>query len=157
MPRYPQYREAGNGRPVPSTTEAGAAVLARTPRGLYGLAMTNPEHGYTSSAPQEETVLAILAHVSIFAFGLIGPLVLFLVVKDDPTKTFTRHHALEALNFHITLAIAGVVSAILVIVLIGFLMLLAVYVAGVVLGIMAAVAASRHELYRYPFTLRLVH
>ncbi len=99
----------------------------------------------------------MLAQLSIFAFGLIGPLVLFLVVKDDPGKQFTRHHALEALNFHITLAIAGVVSAILVIVLIGILMLAALGVAGVVLGIVAAVAASRRESYRYPFTLRLVH
>ena len=137
---------------MPSAT----AVLATSPPGPYGLAMTLPEYGHGSPAPQEDTVLAILAHVSIFAFGLIGPLVLFLVVKDDPAKTFTRHHALEALNFHITLAIAGVVSAILVVVLIGFLMLLALGVAGVVLGVLAAVAASRRELYRYPFTLRLV-
>ena len=119
--------------------------------------MTTPQYGYGAPTSQEDTVLAILAHVSIFAFGLIGPLVLFLVVKDDPAKTFTRHHALEALNFHITLAIAGVVSAILVIVLIGFLMLAVLGVAGAVLGILAAVAASRRELYRYPFTLRLVH
>ena len=119
--------------------------------------MTAPENSYGAPTVQEDPVLAILAHVSIFAFGLIGPLVLFLVVKNDPAKDFTRHHALEALNFHITLALAGVVSAILVIVLIGFVMLLGLSVAGVVLGILAAVAASRRELYRYPFTLRLVH
>jgi uncharacterized Tic20 family protein len=101
-------------------------------------------------------VLPVLAHLSLFAFGLVGPLVLWLVVKDDPNKPLTRHHAAEALNFHISLAIYGVVSLVLILVLVGILLLLVLAVASVVLAIIAAVAASKREYYRYPLTLRLV-
>ncbi len=98
---------------------------------------------------------AVLAHLSIFAFALLGPLVIYLIKRDE--SAFTRHHAAEALNFHITLAIAGVVAFILIFVLIGFVLLLALAIAGPVLGVLAALAANRREAYRYPFTLRFIH
>lgn len=102
----------------------------------------------------EETIWAVLAHLSIFAFALIGPLVIYLVKRDE--SPFTRQHAAEALNFHITLAIAGVISVILLFVLIGFFFLLVLAVAGPVLGILAAIAASKRQPYRYPLTIRFV-
>lgn len=108
------------------------------------------------TTPQDEdTVWAVLAHLSVFAFPFLGPLVIYLVMRD--TSPFTRYHAAEALNFHITLAIAGVVSLVLVLVVIGFFLLLALAIAGPVLGIVAALAAGRRQPYRYPLTLRLVH
>jgi uncharacterized Tic20 family protein len=106
---------------------------------------------------QEDTTLAVLAHLSIFAFGLIGPLVLFLVVKDDPQKPMTRWHAAEALNFHLSLLIYAIASVVLILVLVGILMLIALAIVGPVLGIVAAVAASKREAYRYPLTIRFVH
>lgn len=100
--------------------------------------------------------LSVLAHCSLFAFGLIGPLILFLVVKDDPYKPMTRHHAAEALNFHLSLTIYAIVSAILVLVIIGFFMLIAIAITSVVFAIIAAVAASNRQPYRYPLTIRFV-
>ena len=87
----------------------------------------------------EDTTLAVLVDLSILAFGLIGPLAPYLIEQDS--SPFTRHHAAEALNFHITLAVAAVVSAVLLFVLIGFALLPAVAIAGVVSGVIAAVAA----------------
>jgi len=104
--------------------------------------------------PAEDTTWAVLAHLSFFAFGLIAPLVIYLVKKDE--SPFTRHHAAEALNFHITLTIAAIVSAVLILVLIGILLLIVVFITGAVLAIVAAMAAGRRELYRYPFTIRFV-
>ncbi|MDX6218857.1 MAG: hypothetical protein QOJ48_538, partial [Frankiales bacterium] len=49
------------------------------------------------------------------------------------------------------------VSAILVLVLVGIVMLIALLVWGAVLAIVAAVAAGRREPYRYPATIRFVH
>lgn len=106
--------------------------------------------------PQEDTTLSVLVHLSFFALGLIGPLVVYLIAKDDPYKPMTRHHATEALNFHLTLLIAGAVSAVLVLVLIGILMLAVLAVGGAVLAVVAAVAAGRREAYRYPLTIRFV-
>jgi uncharacterized Tic20 family protein len=97
----------------------------------------------------------VLAHLSLFAFAFIAPLVIYLVKKDE--SPFTRHHAAEALNFHITLTIAVIVSFILVFVLIGFLLLAVIGIGSVVLAILAAVAAGRREYYRYPLTIRFVH
>ena len=102
----------------------------------------------------EDTTWAVLSHLSFFAFGLIAPLVIYLVKKDE--SPFTRHHAAEALNFHITLAIAAIVSAVLILVLIGILLLAVVFIGGAVLAILAALAAGRREMYRYPLTIRFV-
>ena len=77
---------------------------------------------------------------------LIGPLAVNLIKKD--TSPFTRHHAAEALTFHITLAIAAAVSFVL--------LLPAVAIGGAVFGVLAAVAAGRGEYYRYPLTIRFV-
>ena len=109
---------------------------------------------YGQGPRPEDTVWSVLAHLSIFVFALLGPLVIYLVFKD--TSPMTRHHAAEALNFHLTLLIASLVSALLTLVLIGFLMLLALFVWGIVLAIIAAVAASRREAYRYPLTITFV-
>jgi uncharacterized Tic20 family protein len=115
--------------------------------------------GYPPPYPpqQEDTTLAVLVHLSFFALGLIGPLVVYLISKDDPYKPMTRYHAAEALNFHLTLLIGFFVSAILVLVLVGIVMLIALLVWGAVLAIVAAVAAGRREPYRYPATIRFVH
>ena len=102
----------------------------------------------------EDTTWAVLAHLSIFAFALLAPLVIYLVKKDE--SPFTRHHAAEALNFHITLTIAAIVSVILIFVVVGIFLLLALVIAGPVLGIIAAIAASRRQPYRYPLTIRFV-
>lgn len=110
--------------------------------------------GWTPQQPAEDTTLAVLAHLSFFAFGLIGPLVIYLVKKDE--SPFTRHHAAEAFNFHITVTLAAIVSAILIIVLIGILLLIVVLVGGAVLAIVAALAAGRREAYRYPLTIRFL-
>jgi uncharacterized Tic20 family protein len=107
--------------------------------------------------PAEDVTLSVLAHLSLFAFSLIGPLVLYLIVKDDPTKPMTRHHAAEALNFHLSLMIYGIVSLVLILVIVGIFMLIALGIGAVVLAIIAAVAAGNRQPYRYPLTIRFVH
>ncbi|MFP5219376.1 MAG: DUF4870 domain-containing protein [Actinomycetes bacterium] len=110
--------------------------------------------GPAGPASGDETTWALLAHLSYFVLGLIGPLVIYLVKKD--TSPFVRQHAAEALNFHITLTIAVFVSVFLMVVLIGFLLLPLVLIAGAVYAVLAAIAANKGQPYRYPLTLRLV-
>jgi uncharacterized Tic20 family protein len=111
----------------------------------------------TPYAQQEDVTLSVLCHLSVFGFGLIGPLVIYLISKDDPTKQMTRWHAAEALNFHLSLLLYTVVSVVLILVLIGILLLIALGIAAVVLGILAAIAASERKPYRYPLIVRFVH
>jgi uncharacterized protein len=73
--------------------------------------------------------------------------------KESP---YVREQAVEALNFHITLFIADVVSVVLVFVVVGIFTLMATLITGAVLAILASVAAYRGEHYRYPVSLRFV-
>ena len=103
---------------------------------------------------KDDCNLAILAHLLGIFTGFIGALVLWINKKDD--SAFVGENAREALNFQITLAIGYVASAVLVIVLIGFLMFWVLYLANIVFCIIGAVAASKGQLYKYPFVFRLV-
>ena len=98
--------------------------------------------------------LAALAGIVIPLGNLLGPLIVWLVKKD--TMPFVADQGKEALNFNITVFIAAFISGILRLVLIGFLLLIVVGIAWLVLTIMAALAANKGEAYRYPFTLRLI-
>lgn len=85
---------------------------------------------------------------------VLAPLVLWLLRRDR--SAFVDHHGREALNFQISMTLYAVVAAALVWLLIGFVLILAVLVVQFVFMVIASVAASHGELYRYPLTLRLV-
>ena len=119
----------------------------------------------TLPAPQplsasDERTWAIAAHLSSFvaayvALGLLGPLTVMLIA--GPRSAFVRRHAVEALNFNISVLIYVAVAAVLSLVLIGIPMLIAIGVLYVISVIRGAIAASRGEEFRYPLTLRLVN
>lgn len=98
--------------------------------------------------------LASLAGFLIPFGNILGPLIVWLMKKQE--MPFVDDQGKEALNFNITIAIAGIISAVLTVILIGFLLLIAVFVTQIVFTIIAAIKASQGEAYRYPFALRLV-
>lgn len=106
------------------------------------------------SALSDEKTMALLAHVLTLFTGFIGPLIIYLVARDD--QPFIKHHAAEALNFQITVVIGYVISFVLMFVVIGFVTFAAIWVAAIVFAIIAAIAANRGEWYRYPVNIRLV-
>jgi uncharacterized Tic20 family protein len=112
-------------------------------------------------ASKEEQNWAMYCHLSALAgfivpFGsVIGPLVIWLMKKD--TMPLVDQHGKESLNFQITALIAFIISAVLTLVLIGFLLLPVVGIGWLVLTIMATVKVSGGQLdYKYPFALRLI-
>jgi uncharacterized Tic20 family protein len=108
----------------------------------------------SAASPTDPKTMAMLAQLLGLFTGFLGPLIIYLVNGDkDP---FVRHHSAEALNFQITLAIAYVVSVVLMLVLIGFLMFFVIWIASIVFMIQATIAANRGEWYRYPINIRLV-
>lgn len=108
----------------------------------------------------EERQWAMFAHLSaliglVIPLGsILGPLVIWLIKKD--TMPLVNDQGKEALNFNITVAIAALIGWILMFVLIGFLVLAAVFIAWLVLVIIATIKANEGVTYRYPFTLRLI-
>lgn len=108
-----------------------------------------------SEVSSNDKNLAVLTHLSGILFSFIPSLIVWLLKKE--TSPYVADQAREALNFQITLLIAYVVSYILIFILIGFLLMGIIWLANIILCILAAVAASKGENYRYPFTLRLIN
>lgn len=109
---------------------------------------------------QEVRQWAMFCHFAAFLgvvlpFGnLLGPLILWQVKKDvDP---FIDQQGKEALNFQITVTLAGLLCMLLMLVLIGFVLLPLVGLVALVLTIIAGIKANEGQAYRYPFTWRPV-
>jgi uncharacterized protein len=116
-----------------------------------GCGVRPPKQGL---AARDEWNLGMLCHLLGIFTGFIGPLVLWLVKKDQ--SPFLDRHGKEALNFQITLMLGYLISAILAAAIIGFLMIPLLLLADITFCIVAAVKASKGEFYRYPLTLRLL-
>jgi uncharacterized Tic20 family protein len=115
-----------------------------------------PDPTPPANSPSTDKLWIMVCHLSIFlGVGLILPLIVYLVYKSDPNSPITAH-AKEALNFHISLFIYGVIGAILIIIVVGIFIMIAIAVGGMILAIIAAIKASNDELYQYPLTIRLI-
>ena len=116
--------------------------------------------GAESSVSADERQWGMIAHLSALAgfiipFGNIaGPLIVWMIKKD--AMPFVDDQGKESLNFQITVTIAAIVAAVLIVFLIGFLLLPAVGLAALVFTIIAGIKANEGVAYRYPFTLRLI-
>jgi uncharacterized Tic20 family protein len=108
----------------------------------------------TEMSPSDQRMWAMLAHLGGILFGFLAPLIVFLVQKDR--GAYVNDQSKEALNFQITLLIAYVVGSVLSIIFVGLLILFAAWIAAIVFGIMAGLAANKGENYRYPFNIRMV-
>ncbi|WP_423917470.1 DUF4870 domain-containing protein [Frigoribacterium sp. 2-23] len=104
--------------------------------------------------PEDEKLWATLIHVGGILFYFIPSLVGYLVLKDR--GPFIREHTRVALNFQITMAIAGVIGAATTVIVIGGLILLAVAIVVIVFSILAAIAANKGLYYKYPLSIEFI-
>ena len=91
---------------------------------------------------------------TVALFAILGPLIIWKAKGD--TMPFAGEQAKEALNFQITVLLAGIVSCVLIFALIGFVMLWALGLLNLIFVIIAAIQVSDGKSYRYPLTLRLI-
>jgi uncharacterized protein len=111
---------------------------------------------------------AMLCHILSLAglvipFGnVIGPLVIWLIKRDDP---FVDEHGKESVNFQISVTIYSIVIMFLMFFLIfaselvfvlAIMALIAAFVLELVFVVRGALAASRGEPYRYPLSIRFI-
>jgi len=102
----------------------------------------------------DERNMAMLCHILGIFTGFLGALIIWLIKKDQ--SGFVDDQGKEALNFQITMMIGWVISSVTVVVFIGCLLAPVLFVANLILCIMAGMAASKGQMYRYPFALRLI-
>ena len=125
--------------------------------------MSDPNSSTASgAAPTEnERTWGMLAHLSALV-GLVIPLIgnvlgpLGVSIARADQSAFVAAHAKEALNFNISVTLAAVLCALLMLVFVGFLLGSALFIAWLVMTLIAAIKASEGAAYRYPFSLRLV-
>ncbi len=108
-----------------------------------------------TEATANDRNIAVLTHLGGIFFSFLPGLIVWLLKKDD--NAYIGEQAREALNFQISVLLAYLVSYVLVFVLIGFVLMAVVWVANIVLCIIAAVNTSKGVDYRYPFSLRLIN
>ncbi len=99
--------------------------------------------------------IATVTHLGGTVFSFIPALIVWILKKDD--SAYIGDQAKEALNFQITVLIAQFIAAILAWVLIGFILFPIIWVVNIVFCIIAAIASSKGETYRYSLCLRLIN
>ena len=103
---------------------------------------------------QDAKNLAMLCHLLGLITNFLGPLILWLLKKDD--DAFIDSNGKEALNFQLTVLFGMIASGILTFLCIGALLMPVIMVLDIVFSIIACVKASKGEDYRYPLCVRLV-
>lgn len=113
-------------------------------------------------SPDEERTWGTVVHavpaaalvVSAGTLGFVASLVIYLLYKDR--GPFVRQQAANSLNIQIMTLIGLVVSAVLMLLLIGFILYPAVIVVAVILHVVGAIKSSRGEWWTPPMVPRFV-
>jgi uncharacterized Tic20 family protein len=116
----------------------------------------NPYAAVQPMNPSDERLWATLIHLGGIILYFLAPLIGLLVL--GPRGPFIRAHAVEALNFQISLLIysIGLIFVTILTLGIGGLLYIPLGILALVFMIMAAVAANKGEFYKYPLTITFV-
>ncbi|MFI7029429.1 DUF1707 and DUF4870 domain-containing protein [Microbispora rosea] len=122
---------------------------------LYG---TRPAYvprppSYHAAVPDGgDRVGAAASHLfGLLGLFIIGPLL--MMVTAGRTSPYIRKHAVESLNFHLTVLGATVLLPFTVV---GVVLLPVIWVVGLVLCVVGGVSALAATEFRYPLTVRLI-
>ncbi|MCR6095829.1 DUF4870 domain-containing protein [Salipaludibacillus agaradhaerens] len=102
----------------------------------------------------EDKTFAMLIYVLSFFSGLIGPLIIWLLKKNE--SEFIDAHGKAYFNFLISYAIYGIISFLLIFILIGFILIAIIGILTVVFTIIAAIKAYNGEHYDIPLTIKFL-
>ncbi len=107
-----------------------------------------PDKFSGGSSTDDERMWGMLAHLSPLVLGFLGPLIIWMVKKDE--SPFIAEQAKSALNFSLTMMI---LSLLLMITCVGPM---AVGIYALVMHIMAGLEANKGLRYEYPFSWQLI-
>ena len=101
------------------------------------------------------THLAALAGLIGIPFGnIVGPLIIYMIKKDE--FEFVAEQGKNVLNFQISWSIIFIISAILIIAVVGIFLLIGFGIAWLVFVILGTIAANKGESYKYPLTYTFI-
>jgi uncharacterized Tic20 family protein len=166
---YPSEQQAYQQQAYQQPPGQGYGAAYGAPAGGYGVQPGYPQQGGYGAPPPgyptpDDKTYALIAHwggaAGVFVgggfLGWVGPLIAY-VAKGNVSPT-VRAHAVSALNFHITWAIAYALSFVLAIITCGFLFFvpLIVWMVPLIFGIIGGVKATNGEFYRYPMSIQMI-
>lgn len=102
----------------------------------------------TMDVTQEERTMGMLAYILGIFTGFLGPLIIWLIKKDQ--SKFVAYHGLQALILHGVVTVGYILSSFLTFLLIGFLTYPLFFILGLVYSIIAGLAANKGEWYAIP-------
>lgn len=114
--------------------------------------------GLVSAESPDAKTMGMLAHLLVIFTGFIGPLIIWLIKKDQ--SPFVNQQGKEALNWAITILIGFVgciiIGLIPIVQLVVCLIYPAVFVCNVVFGILSTITVNKGQPYRYPVCIRFI-
>ena len=150
QPDYPPNETSPAPAPPPPVGEPTPG--AQAPTMPYATPMGNVYQG--PEPDKDSRTMAMLCHLLAIFTGFIGPLVIWLIKKDQ--SPFVNDQGKESLNFQITMLIAHLIGAATWCIFIGILVTPALIIVNLIFCIMGTMAANDGKAYRYPFALRLI-
>lgn len=105
----------------------------------------------TKEPTSDEKLWAMLAHLSVLVLGVIGPLIIWMMKKQE--SAFVEDQAKEALNFQLAMLIASLICAATCIL---SPLVFVVSIGGLIYGILGGLEANKGIRYRYPYTIRMI-
>lgn len=106
-----------------------------------------------STSHQESKTLAVTLWVLTIFFWIIPGVVFYLVKKDD---NYVADQAKEAINWGLTAFVGYIIGLILLLIIIGVVVLWAVYVVNLIFCILGVIKTLNGAPYRVPFAIRLL-
>ena len=140
--------------PEPSTPPPAASPVSYATPGQTDTGYPGPYAGPATS--KDDQNLGVLTHILGILTGFLGPLIIWLVKKEE--SPFVDDQGKETLNFKLTMLIVYLAFGAFACITLGFgaILIPLPLIYEVIIGIVAALASSKGEAYRYPMTIRLV-
>jgi len=113
----------------------------------------NDSQSGSDRVSQDSKNIALLMWLGTIFFSFIPGLIIYLLKTDD---RYLVDQSKEALNWSITIFIGTLVGGVLCAILIGFLVLLALWLLNIVFCILGMIAVAKGSVFRVPFALRLI-
>ena len=164
-PSHPQQ-----GQPYQQPGTPGQPYTGQHGYGQGPNATSQTYDAYGNLIPADAKSMAMFAHLSgllgliltaSFA-SFVGPLIFWAIYKDKPGYAFVRMAAAGAFNFNFTLWLVNIAAWVLTLVTFGlaglftWIIFIGVWVALIVVHILAAVKANQGEVFTYPMTLTVL-
>lgn len=152
----PPMGSSSSGNDAPPPMGSGSSGFGGLPTAAPSTVGVGLGQGKLGEA--DEKLMGMLAHLLAIVSGFVGPLIIWLIKKDE--SPFVNDQGKEALNFQITVTIGYVVMLVLSFVpFVGCftsILMLLIGVASIIFSILGGLEANKGKAYRYPFALRLV-